>query len=616
MKPSPYRIALINMPFARLSMPSIALTQLSAVLKKRFASEVEVSIHYLNLDFVEYLADLSLYNHTHSASAFMTGIGEWFFRQSAFPEADDNSAAYYARYYHSQDEATRRIWDRFEKKRSGLDAFLDRLMDRHALLDADLVGFTALFSQTVASFAMARRIKLRNPNVVTVIGGPPCDAVMGMEIAEHVPSLDAVFSGPALDSFPQYVDHLIHGNRDACDGVNGVFTGTNRDCRRGTGDKSAIGILGDASDINALVPLDYDSFLDDLNSAFPDNEVQPALLFETSRGCWWAEKRPCSFCGLNGLQMQHQAMSPANAIAHIESLYRYVPRCRVFMAVDTSLPKGYTRDVLPNLSPPEEMKLFYELRSDVTRDEIRILVDAGVRAIQPGIESLSTSSLKLMHKGISAFQNVVFLKNCSAHPLRIDWNLLIFSPGEDEAVYEKALLDIPLLTHLAPPSGAYPVRFVRFSRYFEDPAAYNLDLRPEDFYELTYPFDEQSTANMAYHFTDCNQDAAHINSWLDRLNDSVEQWTRRWMGTDNKPQAQLRFLAHSGGLAVYDSRTGEEIETDISETERSILDALNHPLTVPELQTESGADSHATLALFRERGWLFEENGRFLSLVT
>jgi ribosomal peptide maturation radical SAM protein 1 len=609
-------IALINMPFARLSMPSIALTQLAAVVNERFGPKVKTSIHYLNLDFAEYISDLSLYDHTHSATAFITGIGEWFFRQSAFPEAEDNRDAYYARYYHTQDDAMRETWHRLEQKREGLDAFLDLLIDRHHLLDADLVGFTALFSQTTASIAMARRIKARNPDVVTVLGGPPCDAEMGMELAEHIPELDAVFSGPSLESFPRFIGHIHERNRRACDTINGVFTQTNRDRWPREGGAQKLGILGDPSDINAIVPLDYDSFLEDLDSAFPDGSRRPALLFETSRGCWWAQKNACTFCGLNGLHMQHQSMTPENAIAHIQSMYRYAPHCHIFMGVDTALPKGYTRDVLPNITPPAGMTLFYELRPDVTEAEVQILVDAGVRAFQPGIESLSTSSLKLMHKGISAFQNIVFLKNCSSHPLRIDWNLLVFSPGEDEETYEKALRDIPNLMHLAPPSGAYPVGFVRFSRYFENPTAYNLDLRPKDFYALTYPFDEKSVENLAYHFTDGNADTEHINAWLDRLNAAVEQWTQRWLGSDEQPPAQLCFASDDTSWAVYDTRTGDPLETEITETEKRILDALNRPHTLERLQDEFGDDIENTVAVFRSHGWLFEENGRYLSLVT
>ncbi|MBT3192165.1 MAG: RiPP maturation radical SAM protein 1 [Verrucomicrobia bacterium] len=597
-------------------MPSIALTQLAAVVKKRFGDRVVISNHYLNLDFATYVGDVSLYEHSQSATAFRTGIGEWFFRQSAFPNAEDNSEAYYAHYYHKLDEATQTTWKQLVEKRAGLNDALDEMIDQHQLLAFDLVGFTALFSQTVASLAMARRIKASKPDVMTVLGGPQCDAEMGMELATQTAQFDAIFSGPALESFPQFVGHLLGEDRTACDTINGVFTQTNRNHWPGSSQGSQIGILGDSSDINDCIPLDYDAFLTDLNTAFPDGSQKPALLFETSRGCWWAQREACTFCGLNGLHMRHQHMTPENAIAHLRSLYRYAPQCNILMGVDTALPQGYTEHVLPHAPTPEGMSLFYELRPGYTAEQIGVLVEAGVRAFQPGIESLATASLKLMHKGTTAFQNIQFLKSCSAHPLRLDWNLLVFSPGEVETTYDKMLHDIPLLTHLAPPSGAYPIGFVRFSRYFESPAAFELELTPEAFYTFTFPFSAESVRNLAYHFNNSKADNDHINGWLDRLNAAISSWTERWLGTDGKPQAQLCFASDDTSCAVYDSRSGAPLEIEISQTEKQMLDALSRPRTLDQLRDTFGPDGNKCVQAFKSRGWLFEEDDRLLSLIT
>lgn len=80
-----YRIALINMPFANLHMPSIALTQLKSVVENRFKNEVSVDVYYLNHDFANCLG-LDLYDLiTESADSQNSGLGDWFFRQIAFP---------------------------------------------------------------------------------------------------------------------------------------------------------------------------------------------------------------------------------------------------------------------------------------------------------------------------------------------------------------------------------------------------------------------------------------------------------------------------------------------------------------------------------------------------
>ena len=50
-----YKIALINMPFAGLRLPSLGLTQLKSVVEAEFKDRVSVKIHYLNHDFAHYL---------------------------------------------------------------------------------------------------------------------------------------------------------------------------------------------------------------------------------------------------------------------------------------------------------------------------------------------------------------------------------------------------------------------------------------------------------------------------------------------------------------------------------------------------------------------------------
>ena len=54
---------------------------------------------YLNHEFAQYLG-LDLYFYfTDSAESMNKGLGEWFFRQVAFPEAPDNSAEYINKSY-------------------------------------------------------------------------------------------------------------------------------------------------------------------------------------------------------------------------------------------------------------------------------------------------------------------------------------------------------------------------------------------------------------------------------------------------------------------------------------------------------------------------------------
>ena len=66
-----------------------------------------------------------------------------------------------------------------------------------------------------------------------------------------------------------------------------------------------------------------------------------------------------------------------------------------------------------------------------------LLARAGVRSIQPGIESFSDSVLRLMRKGVTGLQNVQLLKWCRELGLRPYWNLLWGFPGEDPQEYAR-----------------------------------------------------------------------------------------------------------------------------------------------------------------------------------
>ncbi|HEX2092189.1 MAG TPA: hypothetical protein VHG28_07285, partial [Longimicrobiaceae bacterium] len=165
-----YRIALVNLPMADLHMPSLALTQLQAVVRRELGDLATVEIHYLNHDFAHYLG-VPAYLELSSFEHHPTGLGEWLFRPVAFPDEPDNTVEYLGRYYPRQTPRDRRVRERVEAARPGLAEHFDTLIDRYGLDRADLVGFTSMFSQNLASLGMARRPKARNPDVTVVLGG-------------------------------------------------------------------------------------------------------------------------------------------------------------------------------------------------------------------------------------------------------------------------------------------------------------------------------------------------------------------------------------------------------------------------------------------------------------
>jgi len=609
-----YKIALINMPFADLQLPSIALTQLKAVVEQRFKDQVSVNIYYLSHDFAKYLG-LELYDLiTGSADSQNAGLGDWFFRQTAFPDQVNNAGVYLSRYFPFHTEEVNTLKSRILEKRRGLEHFLDTLISKYGLDQAQLVGFTSMFMQSTAAFSLARRLKEGLSKPIVVMGGANCETPMGQVIIKEVAPVDYVFSGPALKSFPEFVQQCLDQDLSKASSIKGVFTKRNYIFQ--TGPEA----IGEELSIDVPIELDYREFLDTLTENFPDGEIDPILLFETSRGCWWGERAHCTFCGLNGISMAYRAMSPDRALKQFDSLFEYAPKVSRMDAVDNILPKSYLHDVLPYLKTPENLSLFYEVKADLSESDVQMLAKARVKIIQPGIESLATSTLKLMKKGTSAFRNLSLMKYCALYDIVPMWNLLIGFPGEGADVYRKYLDDLPLLTHLSPPSGAYPVRFDRYSPYFMKSNEYGLDLHPLDYYSLIYPFSREQLDNMAYYFADFNLSAEYaqtVSQWIGKIREKVAFWIDSWESNDNHPE--LLLYKDGEQNMIKDSRSGELKEYPIGEVSARILNLLGDTKRMGDVANEfrdvEGFDAAKEIADLREKGLIFHEDNRFISLV-
>jgi ribosomal peptide maturation radical SAM protein 1 len=620
------KVTLINPPFANVRLPSIALTQLKSAVEQRFGNDVSVRIINLNHDFALYLGEdiydeIALHGAHHN-----TGLGDWLFREVAFPDVPDNADDYLARYYPQRDAKTKEFRRIILEKRRGIRVVFTAAIDRYGVSDANIVGLTSMFSQNTASFALANIIKSANPQVIIVMGGANCEYPMGREIIQNARMIDYVFSGPALLSFPDFVGYNLGvAAPDNYHSIDGLFSRMNTTVvnsgETGTlGESGLIAVApnGREQDINVTVALDYTEFLESFERKFPN--ATSMLSFETSRGCWWGEKSHCTFCGLNGSSMIYRSMKPELALAQFRSLFQYSDRCSHLQCVDNILPRSYLSDVLPYVNTPQNMSLFYEVKADLSEKDVRTLADARVTSIQPGIEALASSTLKLMRKGTTAFQNVSLLKYCRKYDVEPVWNLLVGFPGEHSAVYEKYVRDIPLLVHLQPPSGAFPVRFDRFSPYFVAAESYGLELEPCDYYEMTYPFLSSSLKNLAYYFMDQNYEAdyfVNLVDWLDPIRSEVGKWTARWSGGEtDRPRLEFDVVRQN---VVVDTRGTRPIEHKLSDLGSQLLCNLEVQAPIERLCTSLDGVSPEAVAheirYLQERGLLFEENGRVLSLV-
>ncbi len=610
------RVALVNMPFADWNRPSFALGQLSTLVHREFNGRAQAQVCYFNQDMAEYFGTRLYEALSVSHDHVDTGIGDWLFRHIAFPDMPDTTDEYFQRYYRGA------RWEGFRaeilRAREGLRAFCEELIGRYRLDEADIVGFSSMFAQHVPSMALAALIKERNPETLVVLGGANCEAPMGAVIAEHVPAVDFVFSGPALNTFAEFLQCVLDGEIERADTVPGILS--RRNCR----DPRFRKAIGTERDIDDFFLPDYDSFFDALEKR-PElrrtGTSEPMLFFETSRGCWWGQRSHCTFCGLNGESMAFRAMAPDLAVRQFNWLFEFAPEYTSLFCTDNVMPRNYAREVFPRLDPPPGTSIFYEVKLPLSRQALRSMTDAGVTVVQPGIEALASSTLKLMGKGTTSFQNLQFLKHCDEFGIKPEWNLLIGFPGEDPAVYRKYVEELRDFVHLVPPHGVYMVRFDRFSPYFKRSEEFGLDLTPVDYYALTYPFGADALADLAYFFADQNLAAYTLNAieWHDQLSRLVAEWRAAWDGEPGGSRRELRLVAtDDGGFAVRDSRSGTLQVHPVDAATAGLLRRLSSPAKPDQLAKDwpDGPDDlRRRLDHLREQRFLFTENGRVMSLV-
>lgn len=79
---------------------------------------------------------------------------------------------------------------------------------------------------------------------------------MGAVLAKHVPALDYIFSGPALHTFPEFLQSILDGNPELADSILGIISRWNENMPRF---RRAI---GRDRDIDDYVRPEYQSFVD------------------------------------------------------------------------------------------------------------------------------------------------------------------------------------------------------------------------------------------------------------------------------------------------------------------------------------------------------------------
>lgn len=510
------RVLLVNMPWASINMPSLAL----GILRRAAAEalpDIDIDVMHANIDYVDWVTGQLAFTlwdyHFYSLSSYFDGLGDWVFTSALYDDPEWGVAELREQVPMSQEHLETSL-----NLHRSAPRFVDEITARILAFEPDLVGFTSTFQQNVPALAVARAIKKAAPHVLTAMGGANCDGPQGEALHRNFGFIDFVMRGEGDVAFPRLLAAVRAG--EGLEAVPGL-------CWRGSAGGSVPNPMSTRPLAPGKIPTpDYDGYFDRLEASIAWDWVEPKLVVEGARGCWWGEKHHCKFCGLNGSFMEFRSKSPGEFWREIVELARRHQVLDMYV-VDNILDMGYVNSLLPMIiESGYDLRITYEIKSNMRRGQLEALVAAGVVVTQPGIESLNSRVLKLMDKGVTGCQNVRMLRDASSVGLSVVWNYLYGFPGEDPADYLPVIDQFPALHHLPPMKNVGRIAIERFSPYFDQSELGFSKLKPDSQYRRNYDLPESELFDMAYLFSAPAQGVS--DSIGDQLRIAGDTWQRAY----------------------------------------------------------------------------------------
>lgn len=495
-------VVLVQMPICHL-IPSLAL----ALLKQGLKDEgISCCVEYASHRFVSHLG-YDYYRYADNALTIIANTGwEAAFAPSAgiksaisldeFLEIANNEMALYkdvlslnasgkdltARLIHSM----RSIYNKLFAE---IPVFLEKEAEYILSFNPKIVGLSVMTQQRNATFAMCRILKQKKPDIITIMGGGVCVGETAKQFLKVCPDLDYVFTG--------------EGDRALARACRDLLAGNSMEEHPYMLSRGNEGYFFRVDDIDDNPMPDFSDYIKILEEDEFGDKIDRTTVVESSRGCWWAEKQRCRFCGLHYCKeaINYREKTPERfweELIQINKRFGFTD----FQMADCIISRKLISS-LPDKCPEErkDFSLWGECRSDLSEADIKRLAVNGFTMLQPGIESLQDDILRLMSKGRKTVQQLLFMRRAMKYGIRCRWNIIYSIPGEKEEWYEEMLVLLKKLHHLDPPSVITPLLLARGSIFHTDAEQYGVSfgIRPAD--KVCSPDDPDYLLNVSDYFS-------------------------------------------------------------------------------------------------------------------
>ena len=577
-------ICLANMPFVALRKQSLGLPLVSGILKD---AGMDVTTLYFNFDLAA-MTGVRKYIDFTNAEEFPPYLLQWAFAGMTWgwdEKREEDALAGLLDYARETPDSSVACRLRL-LRREILPRFMENCVERIKNIPrVSVVGFSCLFMH-LPSLALGRMLRDAMPDVRLIYGGAVFHGDTGEEIFDRAEWIDVLSNSEADDVVAEAFRRLRDGF--PLQGLHGMM---HRDRKTGKIYKTPGRYVPTEAFDNGIIP-DMDGWFEaagahGLMPYYEKKETPVAIPFESSRGCWWHEVKPCTFCGLSGVSDAYRVKSPDNVLKALSHYHKKFGADR-FEATDNNLSKEYFDTFLPRLKEtfPDGAHVYYNVKVNMSRAQIKTLAESGVTLALAGIENLSDNSLKLMNKGATAIQNVFFLKCARQYGIFLLWNLMLGSFGETQADRDENAAIIPKIAHLNPPVDPYrTVQVHRFSAYWRDKELWFEEAGPAGWYRHIFPegFDLEK---IAYYFDVKPKGEACSKESCEAVRAASAEWRRRWM-FDEEPG--FFYKEEDGHTVLYDTR-GEQAVKIILDPKEAAIYALLDDITPKRAILEKTSD--------------------------
>lgn len=269
----------------------------------------------------------------------------------------------------------------------------EQAAEKALAFNPDIVGFSTLTLEYSVVSEVAKAIKARRPEVVTILGGP--HASTDPDTVLKNPSIDYIALGEAEETFPEFVDVVMNGGDPR--GVKGIGFSQDGEIVK-TEPRELIQDL-DGLPMPAWDLIEMEPYFDlpNFNIVVAHRRTMPIF---TTRGCPYR----CTYCH-NIFGKRARQRSPENVLEEIKFLYdRY--GIREFQVIDDVFNINNKRAIaICDLILESGMKLYLSfpnaIRGDIVTPELVAKLKAtGTYKINYAIETASPRLQQMVKKRV------------------------------------------------------------------------------------------------------------------------------------------------------------------------------------------------------------------------